>query len=204
MRRLAQLAGLLLFCSLATHAQNYPQWEIFGGGDYFRANAGTVPLGNGTNVVLQQNSYGWHVTLGENKFSWLGGIADFSGDYANRTVNFGTASAPLNVQFNGSAYPFLFGPRFFVRQLGRTVLFGEALIGGVHNRATIASTTQPVSETKWAYAFGGGADFPITNLVAVRGQFDWIRSHFPQTLTQDNQNNYRVSGGIVFTFGNGR
>lgn len=205
MRRLAQLAGLLLCFAAAAQAQSYHEWEIFGGGDYLNVSTGSgVPLGNGTSATLPQNNYGWHLTVAENKFSWLGGVLDFSGDYSNRTVNFGTPSAPVNVRFNGSAYPFLFGPRFYDRQLGRFVVFGEGLIGGVHSRATIASTTQPVTETKWAYAFGGGGDYQINDLISIRGQFDWIRSHFPETLTQDSQNNYRVSGGIVFTFGNSR
>ena len=204
MRRLAQILGLLLCFSGLAHGQNYHEWEMFGGGDYLNANAGNVPLGNGTNVALQQNGYGWHFTLGENRLSWIGGIFDFSGDYANRTINFGTASSPLNVRFNGSAYPFLFGPRFYDRHFDRVVPFGETLIGGVHTRATIASSSEPASATKWAYAFGGGVDFKITDLVSFRGQADWIRSHFPETLTRDYQNNYRVSGGLVFTFGSSR
>jgi opacity protein-like surface antigen len=204
MRRLAQVAGLILFFAAAAHAQNVPEWEIFGGGDYLNSTVGSVPLGNGTSVALSQNNYGWHFTLGENKLSWLGGIVDFSGDYSNRTENFGTATAPVNVRFNGSTYPFLFGPRFADRHLGRFVPFGEAMIGGVHSRSTIASSATPTSSTKWAYAFGGGADFEATDLISIRGQFDWIRSHFPETLTLDSQNNYRASLGIVFTFGGSR
>jgi opacity protein-like surface antigen len=204
MHRLVLVAGLLLCFSGVAHAQNYSEWEVFGGFDYLNANAGSVPLGNGTNFVLQQKGYGWHFTLAENKLSWIGGILDFSGDYANRTVNFGTASSPVDVRFYGSAYPFLFGPRFYYRRLGRAVLFGDALIGGVHARVNIASSSIPTSQTKWAYAFGGGADYNVTSLVAIRGQADWIRSHFPETLARDYQNNYRVSAGIVFKFGGSR
>jgi opacity protein-like surface antigen len=204
MRRLAQVIGLLLCFSGVAHAQNYHEWEIFGGGDYLNANAGTVPLANGTNFVLQQNSYGWHFTLAENKLSWIAGILDFSGDYSNRTFNVGSSLTPINVRVNGSAYPFLFGPRFYDRHLGRFTPFGETLIGGVHTRSSIAGSIQPISETKWAYAFGGGTDFQITDLISFRAQADWIRSHFPETLTRDYQNNYRVSGGLVFTFGGTR
>jgi len=56
----------------------------------------TVPVGNGTNASLRQKAFGWHATVAENKFSWLDGVMDFSGDYANRAVNSGTTSSPNN------------------------------------------------------------------------------------------------------------
>jgi hypothetical protein len=58
----------------------------------------------------------------------------------------------------------------------------------------------PWTETHWAYAFGGGADYDLSDRFAIRVQADWIRSHFPETFARDFQNNYRVAGGIVFKF----
>src|ERR1700722_12568120 len=122
MHRFVLAVGFLLCFSAVAQAQNYSQWEFYGGFDYLHANACpvaqaitgnpntcSVPLGNGTSVSLSQNSYGWHGTIGENTTSWFGGVLDFSGDYANRIVNFGTNTAPDDVRFNLSAYPFLFG-----------------------------------------------------------------------------------------------
>jgi opacity protein-like surface antigen len=186
-------------------SQDYKEWELFGGFSYYNFNAGSVPLGNRQNFVLQQDSYGWHVTRAENKTRWFGGIADLSGNYADRVVNFGTAQSPLIVRFNASIYPFLFGPRFYFRHFGRSTLFGDTLIGRVRSRVTVSGDTTPVtetvSETKWAYAFGGGADYNLTDRFAIRVQSDWIRSHFPETQERDFQNIYRVSVGIVFKFG---
>lgn len=210
--RVSALAlGFLVLCAPAW-SQSFHEWEAYGGFDYFNANAGS-PTANGQIYVLQQDSYGWHATLAENKTSWIGGIIDFSGDYANRLINVGTSSNPDNIRFNGQAYPFLFGPRFYYRRGDRLVFFGEPTIGGVHARLTVASspatvlviingktTSLPVAATHWAYAFGGGADYNFTDRIAFRGQADWIRSHFPETLFRDFQNNYRISGGIVFKF----
>jgi hypothetical protein len=214
--RLLTLALFLLALCRPAWSQNFHEWEAYTGFDYLNANAGiSVPVNgqNIQNIKLQQDSYGWHGTLAENKTGWIGGIIDFSGDYANRQINIGTLSAPDNVRFNGQAYPFLFGPRFYYRSSGRLVLFGEPTIGGVHARLNVASTptgtllidgtttaSLPITATHWAYAFGGGADYNFTPRIAFRGQADWIRSHFPETLFRDFQNNYRISGGIVFKF----
>jgi opacity protein-like surface antigen len=191
---------LMLFGSGSAQAQETPQWEIFGGYSFFRVDAGSVTLSNGTLIKLQQNSNGWHASLAENVTSWFGGVADFSGHYANRTFNFSSLGIPP-FRANLSAYPFLFGPQFSHRKLGSAVLFGHALVGGVHARANISGGTQPIHDTKWAYGFGGGFDYKLTRQLAARAQVDWIRSHFPETLTRDFQNNVRASGGLVLRIG---
>lgn len=206
-------AVLLLALSSVAHSQSFPDWEIYGGADYMNVNACpiaqeltgnpntcSVPL-PAQSVSFAQNLYGWHATIGENGLSWLGAVLDFSGDYANRTVNFGTKAVPDNIRFNAGAYPFLFGPRFYDRKFSRFAVFAEPLIGGVYIRANTAGGTTPFSETKWAFALGGGADIDLSPHLAVRVEGDWIRSHFAETLAQDYQNNYRISGGLVFKIG---
>ena len=205
-------AMLVLILCAPARSQDWSRFEVFGGADYLNANACaianaitatsscSVPLPDGTNASFKQNAYGWHGSLAENKTSWFGGVMDFSGDYANRTVNLATKAAPDNVRFNAQAYPFLFGPRFYLGR-GKLSLFGSPMIGGVHARANVAGGTAPVSETKWAMSLGGGADFQLKGRIYIRGQFDWIRSHFPETAADDYQNGYRASGGIVFKFG---
>ena len=194
------VCSICLFAALSAaafapslHAQT-PQWEIFGGASYFHASAGSgsIMLPDGTKEALQQNAYGWHGSIAENKTSWFGGVMDFGGYYANRTVE--------GVQLNGSAYPFLFGPQFS-KHGSRLSLFAHPLIGGVHIRGNYSGGTSPLSETKWALALGGGADFRISDHLAIRGQGDWIRSHFAETLTKDSQDNFAVTAGLVLTLG---
>jgi opacity protein-like surface antigen len=205
-RLLAPIAFLFVLVSPA-HSQEYeyPQWEIFGGVDYLHVDTGGGTLLNGQTFLLP-NSYGWHITATENKASWIGGIIDVSGDYANTTVNLGSTEVPFNVRFNGQIYPFLFGPRFYYRKLSRITIFGQPTIGFAVARLSVASGSallagsglSSITQTKWAYAFGGGADYDLNDRFAIRAQADWIRSHFPETFLRDFQNDYRVSGGIVF------
>jgi opacity protein-like surface antigen len=195
----------VLILSWPAHSQEYHQWEIFGGFDYLNMNAENVTLLSGQSVNLLQNAYGWHITATENVTNWIGGIVDVSGDYANRTLNLGTPTAPFNARFNSQVYPILFGPRFYLRKLNHITLFGEPTIGFTVARLNFASASEvpgetPFTETHWAYALGGGADYGLTDGFAIRVQADLIRSHFPESLERDFQNNYRVTGGIVFKF----
>jgi len=192
---IAMVIVMLLAAAPARAQETTPDWEIFGGYSFLHVNAGSgsVRLPDGTPIALQQNANGWEVSIGENANSWLGGIADFSGGYASRTLE--------GVTVHGSAYPFLFGPQFSFRKARSIVPFGRAMIGGVKARASVASTSLSASETKWTYAFGGGLDYQVSPHVAIRGQADFIRSHFPETLTKDFQNNIRVSAGVTFTLG---
>lgn len=203
LRAIVPFLFVLILCSPA-RSQEYHQWELFGGVDYLRLGPQSATF-DGEPFDLPQDSYGWHITATENVASWIGGIVDVSGDYANRTVNFGTPTSPFNVRFNTQTYPILFGPRFYLRKFSRLTLFGQPTIGFAVMRLNFASASlvpgeQPLTDTHWAYALGGGADYDITDRFAIRVQGDWIRSHFPDTFARDFQNNVRVSGGLVFKF----
>lgn len=193
--RMAGLAALLVVCGaqfLRAQQTQAPDWEIFGGYSFSRVSAGAANAFVAT-FPLQQNSNGWEASLGQNVNRWLGGVADFGGAYANRNVG--------GLQFNSSAYSFLFGPQFALRTQ-RISLFGRAMIGGEHALLNFSGSTSPIfSQTKWAYALGGGADIKLTRLVSLRADADFIRTHFPEALAKDFQNNVRVSAGLAFTLG---
>jgi hypothetical protein len=228
-RKLIPAVFLLLCCSLA-HAQNKPEWEIFGGYSFVRVSAGndiTIPafsLGSVPTsdyvISLHQNGNGWHGQLVQDVNGWVGGVIDFSGFYANRTFDLTPFLLNEQLRTNLSAYTFLAGPRFVHRGPGPLSLFGEPMVGLANGRANVASLATvlatvapnveavlglPFHETKWAYSLGGGIDLRVRPSLAVRlVEAEWIRTHFPQTISRDFQNNVRVSAGIVLRVGGTR
>jgi len=223
MRKLALLmVGALVFLGIPVRAQETPQWEIFGGVSYAYANAGNpivipafafgfVPTSNYA-ISLHQSGEGWHGQIVENVTSWFGGVADFSGIYAGRDFDLRPFALNATAHADFNAYSYLFGPRFSLRRINRTTVFGEVLVGGVHAAATAAPLQAvdpvvaaelgfPVHENSWAFSGGGGVDFTIRPHLAARVQADYIRSHFPQTIDRNFQNNLRVSAGLVLRLG---
>jgi opacity protein-like surface antigen len=213
MRKLipALLVAAVFLIVLPVRAQSSPEWEVFGGYSYLHINPGTLeipPFAFGSFptsdflIPLNQNFDGWHASVAQNVNSWFGAVADFNGDYANRIVDFTPVGGP-KVRVNLQAYPVLFGPQFSYRKLGPVSIFGHGMMGIGYARASYAGSDGAVySETHWAYAFGGGADLRISPRVAVRlVQFDWIRTHFPENLALDYQNNWRISAGFVLRVG---
>src|SRR5690242_12945445 len=84
--------------SLPMKAQEFPQFQIFAGGSYFRVHASgaeaAAVVGNGVSDLdfqdrnLNFGLYGWQATVTENANRWFGADADFSGQY-------GTPNAPF-------------------------------------------------------------------------------------------------------------
>ena len=194
---LYMLTFLLAAIAPAARAQA-PEWEGFIGGSYLHANAGSVNVDN-ENFALTQNGYGWEASIDENKLGgWIGGVADFSGSYANRTVD--------GAKFHGSVYTYLFGPQFALRRESRISFFGQPLIGVANARENPAGQAVVYNSTKWAFSLGGGADYQLVTHIALRLRGDWIQSHFPEApvTTKNSQNNFRASIGVVFTAGKTR
>ena len=147
--------------------------EVFGGYSYVRFNANDF-------LGLHSNLNGWEVS-GEYKFAdWIGGRADFSGDYG--TVG-GVSSSGL--------YTFLFGPQ--VSFPARVSPFAHVLLGGAHFDFGHGGP----SDTDFASAIGGGFDAKVAHGISWRIiQGDWLHTSF----FGNGQNNARISTGIVFRF----
>ena len=102
-RRLAILCGMIFLISLTANAQVSDKVELYGGYAFLHVD---------NSPSFNQN--GWEAS-GQYKFaSWLGAVADFSGDYGSHST---------------TIY-YLFGPQ--VSWPARVSPFGHILFGGVH------------------------------------------------------------------------
>ncbi len=182
MRKVAiVVCSLFLFVSAAS--SQVPSGNVFVGYSYY--NADLSSLG-------RSNLNGWNGSLEGKVLPWVGIVADFSGHYGSETVPFrctGPGPCP-NVSVNIHEYNFLFGPRVSV-SVGKIRPFAEAMFGGGH-----ISTNGAGSDTSFVTALGGGIDYHLIPLVALRLEGDYVQTRFFSTT----QNNVRMSTGIVLRF----
>lgn len=164
LRRFAFLLGLVLLASIPAKAQLNlgDKVQVFGGFSYMRVDASP-----------SFNAAGWEFSGEYKPASWIGGVADFSGDYGSNT----------------SVHTFLFGPQ--VSWPARVSPFAHILIGGAH------ASSFGVGSTGFAAAIGGGIDTNIAPAISWRIiQGDYLPAHF----FGSTRNNARISTGIVIHF----
>ena len=165
------MVGVLLFAAGSALAQDYPKGEVAGNYTYIRINpGGTDCHGGGGSAAWSLNHY-------------LGVVGEFSGCKVT--------GLPSGV--SAHTFTYLFGPRLTYRAYGRLEPFGEALFGGVH-----VGGTGGFSDSAFAMALGGGADYKWKPSVAIRFiQADYLYTRFGGT----HQNSFRLQAGVVFRFG---
>jgi opacity protein-like surface antigen len=182
MRKVAIIVcSLLLFASVAS--SQVPSGNVFVGYSYY--NADLSSLG-------RSNLNGWNGSLEGKVLPWVGIVADFSGHYGSERVPtiFCQGQPCSSVSVNIHEFDFLFGPRVSV-SVGKIRPFAEALFGGAHVSANRAG-----SDTSFATALGGGIDYHLIPLVALRLEGDYVQTRFFSAT----QNNVRLSTGIVLRF----
>jgi hypothetical protein len=170
--------GLVLFCLamfggvVPSRAQTVPRVQLFGGYSYTRFDSSTFGFAGGSNLN------GWNVAVSGNILRNLGATAELSGQYGNH----------LNLR------DFAVGPQVLFPR-GRFLIFGHLLIG---KGRTFVSEGGGVGDTQRAYVAGGGMDMPFIHRFDIRiFQADYVRTGF----LQQTQNNYRVSAGVVYHWG---
>jgi hypothetical protein len=158
-----------------------PRVEVFGGYSFLSMDMG------GTSRTRFQ---GWDGSATYNLNPWLGVEADASGHYK------GTCGGVVGL-FCGQV-AFMGGPRVAYRT-GNIIVFGHGLFGFGNLRASMLGLA--ATETKFAWAPGGGVELVWTNRISIRaGQVDYLITRYTQPgVTQ--QKNLRVSAGIVFRLG---
>lgn len=165
---------LLLNVLVATAAAAQDKIEVFGGYTHFHLDS--LPAGE---------LNGWGLS-GEYKLAkWVGGVADFSGDYGSVTDESNT-TRPFSA--STSVHNFLFGPQ--VSLPTRISPFAHVLGGATH----FSGNSQ--TYTSAALALGGGLDIKALPLISIRAiEADYVHTFFFGAIQ-----NYRISTGVVFHF----
>jgi opacity protein-like surface antigen len=186
--KLKVVVCLLAFASLFSvtlSAQDVPRFDLFAGYSYVRANPGT----SGTDGF---NLHGGSAAIAYNVNSWLGGVADFGGYHSGDILGTGV---------DGTLSTYLFGPRVSYRRHSRFTPFGQVLFGVAHIAGSNGLSFS-TSNNSFAMALGGGVDANLTHHFSLRPiEVDYLLSRFNEFGNgAQNQNNLRVSTGVVFHF----
>jgi len=178
------LAFLTFFGGVAHAQEDRSKVDIFAGYSYLRFNPNT-------SGASSFNANGGSASIAYNATNWLSGVADF-GAYHNGNI--------LNSGVDGTLSTYLFGPRVSYRHYSRVTPFAQALFGVAHASASIAGAN--ASDNAFAMSIGGGVDVGISRHFAVRPvQLDYLLTRFNEGANNaQNQNNLRVSTGVVFRF----
>jgi opacity protein-like surface antigen len=168
-------------------AQSPDRIEVFGGYTYIDPDFSLVAA-NGVS--------GWNASVDFRGYDYTGFVADVSGLYPRQHYGPVTAS--------GQSYTFLFGPQFTF-SLGRFSPFAHVLAGLAH--VTPGSFSFVESNNSFGVAAGGGVDYSVKRHIAIRGQADWLYTHFTPIAAMEqgtnftkNRNVARISTGVVFKF----
>ena len=174
MRKLFILVAVILATAGSAVAQDFPKAEIFGGYQYIRVNPGGGSAAS--------NCQGGAGSVAGNLNHWFGVVGDFGACKVTGLPS-GTSAHLVN---------YLFGPKLTHRSRGKLSPFAQVLFGGER----ISGSASGLSS--FAMAFGGGADYEMTNHVAIRLiQAEYLYTKFGGT----RQNNARISAGIVYRWG---
>jgi opacity protein-like surface antigen len=189
---------------------DYPKVELFAGFTHF----GT-PLNDTVSGNRMVGLNGGSASLAFNFNRYIGLVGDFGGYDDSRLQLTGIgANQPFTVDSSGTAYTYLFGPRFSYRNSTRFTPFAQVLFGGVHASAVTVSgcngsaCTPLPSQNSFALTGGGGLDIRITRHFSIRAvQAEYMMTRFADvsdgvsTGSSSMQNDLRLSSGLLFGFG---
>jgi OmpA family protein len=181
-----------------------PRFELFVGYSYLRA----VPFAYGNRLDWLN---GGSTSIAFNLNRYLGLVGDFGGFNETRLLitsgNPPGATGTYEAVDGGSVYTFLGGPRFSLRSHERVTPFVQALFGEMHATAVSlcpSCTAILPAENTFALTAGGGLDIKVSHHFAIRViQAEYLMTRFDNIATGKSveQNNVRLSAGLVFRFG---
>ncbi|HEY1272888.1 MAG TPA: outer membrane beta-barrel protein, partial [Terriglobales bacterium] len=159
--------SILLLAPLAP--AQVPGGNVYIGYSYVRADLSSN--GPFTSSFSNSNLHGWNGSAEIKMLPWIGGVADFGGNYGtSRVTPFCEVipSCPLpSFDVNTHVHTFLFGPRVSV-SVGPFRPFAHVLIGAAKLNATTtaAGVSFSNSETTFTTAVGGGLDYRLVKGLA--------------------------------------
>jgi outer membrane immunogenic protein len=136
--------------------------------------------------------HGGSASIAYNVNRWLSGVADFGGYHSSDILGTGA---------DGTLLTYLFGPRVSYRHPSHFTPYGQLLFGVAHIAGSNGLTFS-TSNNSFAMALGGGVDANLTHHFSLRPiEVDYLLSHFNESGNgAQNQNNLRISTGVVFHF----
>lgn len=175
----------LLFASVPLLAQDSARkLEVFGGYMLTRVTSDTAEG--------HWNWSGWNAAATYFFRPTIGFTTDAGGMYRGGTIVVTPAQS--------RSYTFLFGPTWKLRS-AKVNPFTHALIGFERDSVAAASGSGVGSAPtyRFAMAFGGGLDVPLSRAISLRAfQLDYALWHKKYL---GNNNNVRFASGILFRFG---
>jgi hypothetical protein len=151
------------------------EWEIAGGYSFLRTNI----RGAGQSVNLN----GGTVSVTENLNNWFGGRFTFNA--------WGGTESPFNV----TAQSYTYGPVFSLRRASRATLFADVEFGAIHGSQGFLGLS--TSSNAFAMTSGGGVDFKVSRMAAIRLQGDYLLTRFFSA----RQNHVFASASLVIYLG---
>jgi outer membrane immunogenic protein len=187
--KLGPWLAALLFCAAAAHGQRVSPIDVSLGYSYVRANAPPAQCGC---FNMNGGSGAFAVSL-DHGFS---AVADVGGYYHNNVVG---------AQRSLTLVTYLFGPRYSLHRWDQWTPFAQVMAGGAHGSGTLyGSATTSGSANGFSMSAGGGLDWNASRKVSVRlFQAEYLMTRLPNHAN-DNQNDLRLTFGVVLHFGKPR
>ena len=168
--------------------------NIFFGYSYESTNSTAFRLESRHLNLTRPNLHGWEASFEGKVLPLVGIVGDISGHYGSQNFVELTPNGPQSVNVTGHEQEYLVGPRLSVPvgscdPVCRVHVWSRLISTPVERCLALPILRSPT-------AVGGGLDYRLIKPVAVRVEGDYLRTNFFST----NQNNLRLSAGIVLRF----
>jgi Outer membrane protein beta-barrel domain len=149
--------------------------------------------------------HGFDASLFFNLNRWLALGGDFIGGFGNNTSRDGSNLETVKLY----RLVYMLGPQLTLRPKERFSIFGQASFGGAYDHTDVSvrgpahfRASSSMSADAWAFDISVGADWRLTRHVSWRIiQAGYLGTHFSSPSDNDRQDNWRISTGVVWSFG---